>query len=518
MWRWSVKEVDLRVYDPERSDEVFTLPHTHHADVRVIDRRAHHVGRDAKSFRRPVRARKSVNTGRLLRTYPPESCNMVFVSLQDGRTLFPAQRLQSQSSPALPDVSSEQSCFSMFWYSCRAMQVEPTRVAITLPWRLIAWRRGFASGALGCCVLGVWASGRQPACGQARSPQTLAADADAAYVRGDVQEAIRLYRELIKVQPGSVEARTNLGVALARAGQYKDAVGQYDEALKRAPENPTILLNLALAWYKQAAFDTATVTLERLRATHPENRQSLYLLADCYLRLGRNPDAVALLQPVYDADPTDRAVDFALGTALIRGGQIKQGEVVIEQVAKTGNQSEVDLLTGAALLAAHDSKAAANTIHKALESDPDLPGAWLLYARALLDSGDHDNARAAFLKALQADPNDFEANLYLGGMLRYDANIADATPYLEKAQTLRPASVEARFQVSLLNLARGRLQDALSGLQKVEDESPDFKEVHVQLAALYARLHRIEDSQRERAMVIQLDEKAREQAPNQSQP
>ncbi len=397
------------------------------------------------------------------------------------------------------------------------MPVESRRVGLALPWRRCALRRAFASSALGYCLLAVWAAGR-PACGQVRSPQTLAEDADAAYVRGDIQEAIRLYEELIKIRPGSVEARTNLGVALTRAGRYKDAVAQYDEALKRAPDNSSILLDLALAWYKQAAFDTAAVNLERLRAKHPENRQSLYLLADCYLRLGRNEDAVALLQPVYNADPNDRAVDFALGTALIRAGQIKPGEVIIEQVAKTGNRDEVDLLTGAAQLAAHDSKAAASTIHKALESNPDLPGAWLLYARALLDSGDHEGARVAFLKALQADRNDFEANLYLGGMLRYDGNIADATPYLEKAQALRPASVDARFQIGLLNLARGRLQDAMSDLQKVEHESPDFKEVHVQLAALYARLHRGEDSQRERATVIELDEKAREQVPTQSQP
>jgi tetratricopeptide (TPR) repeat protein len=207
----------------------------------------------------------------------------------------------------------------VFWYSCCAMLVEPRRVVLASPLRRCALRRAFASSALGCCLLGVWAAGLQ-ACGQPRSPQTLAKDADAAYVRGDVEEAIRLYEELVKIQPGSVEARTNLGVALTDAGRYKDAVAQYDEALKRAPDNPSIFLDLALAWYKQAAFDTAAVKLERLRAKHPERRQSLYLLADCYLRLGRNADAVTLLQPVYNGDPNDRAVDFALGTALIRAG------------------------------------------------------------------------------------------------------------------------------------------------------------------------------------------------------
>jgi len=47
---------------------------------------------------------------------------------------------------------------------------------------------------------------------------------------------------------------------------------------------------------------------------------------DCYLRLGRNADAVKLLELACEADPDDRAVDYALGTALIRDGQAQKGE------------------------------------------------------------------------------------------------------------------------------------------------------------------------------------------------
>jgi tetratricopeptide (TPR) repeat protein len=276
-----------------------------------------------------------------------------------------------------------------------------------------------------------------------------------------------------------------------------------------------VLLNLALARYKQAQFAKAAAGLEHLRAMHPENRQSLYLLADCYLRLGRNLDAVTLLQPVNEADPQDRAVEFALGLALIRSGQIEKGQAIVDRAVKTGDRSQASFLIGAAQLAAHHSRAASVTLRAALDATPDLPGGWSLYGRALLDNGDREGARAAFQKALQADANDFDANLYLGAMLRYDGETAEAGPFLEKALTLRPASVEARFQIGLLNLANGHIEDALRDMEQVERDSPGFQEVHVQLAALYARLHRVNDSERERAAVLQLDQKAREQAPAQ---
>jgi predicted Zn-dependent protease len=83
-----------------------------------------------------------------------------------------------------------------------------------------------------------------------------------------------------------------------------------------------------------------------VRKEQPGNKQSLYLLADCYLRLGRNSDAVALLQPAYYSDPNDRAVRYALGTALIREGKIEEGEVVIDRILKDGSSAETSLLIG----------------------------------------------------------------------------------------------------------------------------------------------------------------------------
>jgi len=386
----------------------------------------------------------------------------------------------------------------------------PTRYLLS--WGIF-FQRLSRSGTLFSCMLAVLLVGPSQTSAHAQSPQALNKDAEAAYERGDIQQAIHSYEELLKFQPDSVEVRTNLGVALARSGRYSDAVTQYEEALHLSPDNPIVRLNLALAWYKLASFDKAATELEHLRAKHADNRQSLYLLADCYLRLGRNGDAVTLLQPFYDASPEDHTVDFALGMALIRNRQIQKGEVIIDQVLKVGTHGEVDLLMGAARLAAGDSKNAALTIHKALEADATLPLGWSLYGRALLDSEDRQGAIVSFQKALQDDPNDFDANLYLGGVLRHDGDTTAAAPYLEKALRLRPASLEARFQVGMVNLALGRLEEARRDLEQVEQTSPDFQEVHVQLAALYARLHLIDDRKREQEIVLKLNEKAREKGP-----
>ena len=366
---------------------------------------------------------------------------------------------------------------------------------------------------LRACLLTAWLYASPLASAQVASADSLYKDAGEAYDRGDLEHAISLYEQLVTLRPDSMEARTNYGVALAGVGRYREAIAQYREALKYDPKNAVVRLNLALAWYKQADFAQAADELRELRKDHPEGQQSLYLLADCYLRLGKNRDAVALLQPAYDANPDDRAIDYALGAALIRDGQVERGEVIIDRILKAGDSPAVNLLMGAAQMAGGDAQKAAATIRKALNGDATLPGGWSLYGQALQEDGKTGEAKTAFQRALQSDPNDFDALLHLGALLRHEGSFAEAAPHLERALELRPASIPARYQVGALNLALGNLDLARKDLERVERDSPEFQEVHVQLAALYARLHLTADSQRERELVLKLNEKARARGP-----
>ena len=55
------------------------------------------------------------------------------------------------------------------------------------------------------------------------------------------EHAIKLYEELLQRTPNSIEARTNLGVALAHEGRYDEAIQQYEQIvnLPGAPESAT---------------------------------------------------------------------------------------------------------------------------------------------------------------------------------------------------------------------------------------------------------------------------------------
>lgn len=352
-----------------------------------------------------------------------------------------------------------------------------------------------------------------PLCGQEHTPQSLYNDAGKALDAGNSELAIQLYQELLQKAPDSIEARTNLGVALAQEGRYCEAVTQYRDALKRSPENQIARLNLALALYKQAQFDKAREQLETLYKLNPGHQQAFYLLVDCDLRLGKFKDAIALLEPAYKLHPENPALQYALGTALLQDGQTQQGAAVIDNILKNGDSTVAAMLMGASQYNARDYKTAARSLRKALDGNPSLPGAWTLYGRALLGGGDNAGAKAAFERALTADPNDFDACLHLGGLLRHDGDIQAAAPYIRRAVMLRPDSPAAQFQAGALDVATGHLAEAKAELEPLSKQWPDFVEAHVQLALLYARMNRPQDSARERQIVLALNAKSRSKGP-----
>ena len=274
-----------------------------------------------------------------------------------------------------------------------------------------------------------------------------------------------------------------------------------------------MLLDLAPAFYRQADFSQARGQLDTLHKLDPANQQALYLLGDCDLRLGKFQDAIAFVEPAYDAHSDDPTLEYVLSWALIQDGQTQKGAALIYRFLRNRNPAMAGLLMGAAQEAAGDHKAAAATIQKALELNPDLPCAWTIYGKALLQNDQREEGAAALRRALQAAPNDFDACLHLGAILRHDGDVAGAEPYLERALLLQPDSAAAQFQISSMDAGAGHLDEARSGFEKLVKQWPDFVEAHDQFALVYARLHRTEDSKREQQIALELNNKAAAKGP-----
>jgi tetratricopeptide (TPR) repeat protein len=282
-------------------------------------------------------------------------------------------------------------------------------------------------------------------------------DAGAALVRavalhqaGDLDGAVAAYRESLALAP-SVEARSNLGVALASLGRYGEAIEEYRSALAMAPSDGRIAYNLALAYYKSADLPRAAEELAALHEKQPGDVRTTLLLADCRLQLGEPAAVEELLRPLAATRPDDRAVTYLLGMALVRGGKVEEGQRLVETLMREGDSAEAQYLIGSAAFMAGDYPRAVERFSGALERNPKLPSLRSYYGRALLFTGDADGAERAFRDALAESPNDYEANYFLGSVLAARGRPGDARRFVRRAVELRPQSAQAKELLASLD-------------------------------------------------------------------
>lgn len=372
--------------------------------------------------------------------------------------------------------------------------------------------KGFASSSAALVLalsvvafaFGAYALGAQlPAAGS----DALLQHAIALQQAGDLDGAIKEYREYLAAQPDSLQARSNLGATLARAGRYEEAIAEYDAGLRSSPDSPVLLLNLGLAYYKTGRYGEAAARFERALTLAPQfQQQATLLLAVCYNSLGRFKEAVAVLAPLEQEKAGDLGFDYAYGAALIGDGQQAAGAAVIDRILSHGDSAEAYLLRGTLELSAHERDKARVDLEKAVALNTRLPGAHARLGELLLAEGESERARAAFAQELALDPDEFTSNLNMGVLAKEDQIYADARRYLEHALKTRPNDPGVRYQIATVDLATGNLEKAQQSLEVLIRESPQFAEAHATLATVYYRLDRHTDGDRERAASQELME------------
>jgi tetratricopeptide (TPR) repeat protein len=116
---------------------------------------------------------------------------------------------------------------------------------------------------------------------------------------GQMAEAITLYQRAIEIKP-SYMAYTNLGTANSRAERYQDAVDAYLKALEFNDTDWLVWGNLAIVYSWMNGMDTKTVetfehAIQLAEAARGENSRDPYVHSDLglyYAKLGRSEMAL----------------------------------------------------------------------------------------------------------------------------------------------------------------------------------------------------------------------------------
>lgn len=153
-----------------------------------------------------------------------------------------------------------------------------------------------------------------------RDPLVLGFAASRAMWRDDFTEAVRLWREIVAIDPLSPTSRNNYAVHLHVNGRLTEALAEYRRALELNPDGgPYVLTGIARVLIGLGQHDEAALMIERLP---PGNAQD-YVLALLHRTPGRQEESdAALLRMI--TGPTDVVATIRLADAYVDRGRVAE--------------------------------------------------------------------------------------------------------------------------------------------------------------------------------------------------
>lgn len=124
-----------------------------------------------------------------------------------------------------------------------------------------------------------------------------------AQYSGRFDEAIPLYQQSIRLNPGFDWSHNNLGICLASSEQPSDAIPQYREAIRLRPNFAEAHNNLANALSQTGRLDEAIAEYQMALTEQPDLIAARYNMALALLDAGRRPEAAAQLREIIDEKP-----------------------------------------------------------------------------------------------------------------------------------------------------------------------------------------------------------------------
>lgn len=107
----------------------------------------------------------------------------------------------------------------------------------------------------------------------------------AAFARGEIEKAISLYSDAIRIDPSYHLAIYNLGNSYFEIEDYKNAIKNFEKVVMLDSKDEYAYYNLAMSYYKLGELNTATVYYQKAVDISPGDYTTHYNLGKVYEKL-----------------------------------------------------------------------------------------------------------------------------------------------------------------------------------------------------------------------------------------
>jgi tetratricopeptide (TPR) repeat protein len=117
---------------------------------------------------------------------------------------------------------------------------------------------------------------------------------------GDIEDALQLYDELLKVNPTHIHALNYKGLALASLGHYEESIQWYDKVLNIDPTNISALNNKGVALYNLGHYEESIQWYDKVLNIDPNDKDAKYNKGIALLSLNKSTEPSILYNESFE--------------------------------------------------------------------------------------------------------------------------------------------------------------------------------------------------------------------------
>jgi tetratricopeptide (TPR) repeat protein len=333
---------------------------------------------------------------------------------------------------------------------------------------------------------------------QHQNETSLAQQADNALRSNDYEHAIASYVQLLRLEPRSAAAWSNLGTAWFGKGDYAKASRSFARASHLQPASADYAFNSALSLIRQDKCADAQTYLQMALRSDAYARRGHYLAGMCAFVSKQWLKAKQELKAAGNAGHRSAEMYYMLAIAARKTNDPVEAKQAYDHLRTNYSSSSFyHEITAEALDRADEDSDAEKQLAMAIATDPRAISLHAQLGLLLWKSHRLSEAERAFKSELELDPQSYSALHFLGDIAEQTNRPEEALAWYKWAMKVQPESGEAHFCLGRVLETQGRSQPALKELTAAASRMPDDASVHYWSAKTLKHLGRMQDAKKE---------------------
>lgn len=318
----------------------------------------------------------------------------------------------------------------------------------------------------------------------------------ALHREGKPQEAAKLYRAILEVQPSHPDANHNLGVLTLSLGKASAALVYFAAALKANPKIEQFWLSYIDTLIRLERIDLARQVISNAKQNGVAEDKLGILKAQIQQALvEKNTNQKSGEQESPGAKPDQDQLDLVIGH--YQSGRLDDAELLARSLTESFPNHEFGWKAlGAVLQRTGRQEESVSPLEHSVKLAPRDAEAHYNLAIALQGLDRLNEAEACYLRAVALKPEFVEAHSNLGNTLKQLGRFDEAEVCYSRAIELRPDYGDAHYNLANTLNEMGRLEEAEASYVRAIAADPDFTDAHNNLGNTLRKLGRLDEAER----------------------